>query len=70
MNDAVVPCARCSGTGAADGAYCSCVMGAALRTAPSVRIGNEVYVFPPGTTMAEAEAAVALANKLYRESLS
>jgi hypothetical protein len=37
---------------------------------PSVRIGNDVYVFPAGTTDAEAQAVLDEAKRVYLATIT
>lgn len=63
MTDADRSCQRCLSTGVVDGDYCTCTIGGELRRSPRFKIGNEVYVFPPGTAVSEAQE---VANESWR----
>jgi hypothetical protein len=63
-------CPDCLDVGVRDGDYCSCRMGVGRRTAPRLRIGDDVYVFPPGTSMEDARSVLEEAKRVYLESLS
>lgn len=45
-------------------------MGRALRGAPRIRIGEDIFAFPPGTTYAEAKSVLDEAIRAAVESLS
>jgi len=70
MADTVAPrCSFCEGTGFANGRMCLCPVGLAWRAAPRITIGDETFVFPPGTTMEQAQSVVDEAKQLAAHGL-
>lgn len=70
MSDIATECPRCYGSGFVGGYFCSCPIGRAWRASPRVTIGNETHVFPPGTSMKEAQSVLDEAKRLHAEGLS
>lgn len=70
MSNTHTACLLCLDTGARNGEFCACAIGVAWQLAPRVCIGNEILVFPPGTTMAEAQSVIDDGVRLAAEGLS
>jgi len=70
MTDDRIHCSTCAGVGVVNGDWCTCAMAQALRTAPRFCIGDDVYVFPPGTSMEQARSVIEAAQRITEEELA